>query len=118
MLNGKTVHLSQAIACSNDRKVENTGNLRVVQTKNKESICYTGRTDSDHKAIEQASYIFLNELRTKGKGITPLVDERGNLVYQLDYVANSMLSIPSRALFVFQESVQESSVPQILFLRH
>ncbi len=94
VLDGQTVHLSQAIACSNDRKVENTGNLRVVQTKEKESVCYTGRADSDRKALEQASFIFLNELKTKGKGITQTVDERGNAIYQLDYVANSILSIP------------------------
>jgi hypothetical protein len=90
----KTVQLTQAIACSNDRKVENTGNLRVVQSKDKDSICYAGRTDSDRKALEQASFIFLNELKTKGKGMTHSTDEKGNPVYELDYVVNSMLSIP------------------------
>ncbi len=94
MHKGKLVPLSQAIACSSDRKVENTGNLRVVQSKDKESICYTGRADSDRKALEQASFIFLNELKTKGKGITSSTDGKGNLVYQCDYVVNSMLSIP------------------------
>jgi hypothetical protein len=94
VLKGKIVHLSQAIACSNDRKVKNTGNLRVVQSKDKDSICYTGRADSDRKALEQASFIFLNELKTKGKGITRSIDEKGNVVYQLDYVVNSMLSLP------------------------
>lgn len=94
VLDGKTVLLTQAIACSNDRKVENTGNLRVVQTKEKESICYTGRADSDHKALEQASFVFLNELKTKGKGITRTVDERGNTLYQIDYVVNSLMSAP------------------------
>jgi hypothetical protein len=93
-LDGKTVHLSQAIACSNDRKVENTGNLRVVQTNDQESVCYTGRVDSDRKALEQAAFIFLNELKTKSKGITKTIDERGNTVYQLDYAVNSLLSIP------------------------
>ena len=85
----QTVQLSQAIACSNDRKVENTGNLRVVQTKNKESLCYTGRADSDRKALEQATFIFLNELKTKGKGITKGPDD----VYQLDYVVDSLLTV-------------------------
>jgi hypothetical protein len=91
---GKTVPITQAIACSSDRKVENTGNLRVIQSKDKDSISYTGRADSDRKALEQASFIFLNELKTKGKGITRSTDENGNLVYQLDYVVNSMLTIP------------------------
>lgn len=94
MLDGEKVHLSQAIACSNDRKVENTGNLRVIQTKEKESLCYTGRVDSDRKALEQASFIFLNELKTKRKGITQTKDENANVIYKLDYVVNSMLSIP------------------------
>lgn len=92
--NGKVVHLSQAIACSSDRHVENTGNLRLIQTKDKESICYTGRADSDRKALEQASFIFLNELKTRGKGITQSTDEQGNPIYQIDYVVNSMLSLP------------------------
>lgn len=91
---GNRINLTQAIACSNDRKVENTGNLRVVQTKSKESICYTGRADSDRKALEQASFIFFNELKTKGKGITRTIDENGKVIFQLDYVANSLLSIP------------------------
>ncbi len=94
ILDKKTIHLSQAIACPNDRKVKNTGNLRLIQTKEKDSICYTGRADSDRKALEQASFIFLNELKTKGKGITKTVDANGDAVYQLDYVANSMLSLP------------------------
>ena len=61
-----------------------------MQTKNKESLCYTGRADTDRKALEQASFIFLNELNTEGKGITQ--DQDG--VYQLDYVVNSLLTIP------------------------
>ena len=91
---GKTIHISQGIACSSDRKVENTGNLRVVQARNSESICYTGRADSDKKALEQASFLFLNELRTSGKGITKTTDVNGNVIYELNYVANSLLSTP------------------------
>lgn len=91
---GQIVHLTQAIACSNDRKVENTGNLRVVQTRTKESLCYTGRADSNRKALEQASFIFLNELKTKGKGITQSIDEHGNILYHIDYVVSSLLSTP------------------------
>jgi hypothetical protein len=91
---GKIIHLSQGLACSSDRKVENTSNLRLVQTKNKESICYTGRPDSDRKALEQASFIFLNELRTQRKGITQTKDPQGNITYQLDFVVNSLLSAP------------------------
>ncbi len=87
---GRKIELSQAIASSSDRKAENTGNLRVVQTKEKESVCYAGRVDSDFKVLEQASFIFLNELKTKGKGITRSADG----AYQLDYVVNSMLSLP------------------------
>lgn len=86
---GQPVHLSQAIACSSDRKVENTGNLRVIRAPG-ESICYTGRVDSDRKVLEQASFIFFNELKSKGKGITRQSDGS----YQLDYVINSMLTIP------------------------
>src|SRR6185503_7609520 len=32
--------------------------------------------------------------KTKGKGLTQSIDESGHLIYQLDYVANSMLSLP------------------------
>lgn len=91
---GKTVQVVQGIACSSDREVENTGNLRVVQTQSKESICYTGRADSDKKALEQASFLFFNELKTRGKGITKTTGASGNTVYQLDYVATSLLSTP------------------------
>lgn len=91
---GKTVHVTQGIASSSDRKVMNTGNLRVVQTRNGESICYTGRADSDKKTLEQASFIFLNELKSHGKGISKTTDANGNIIYQLDYVANSLLSTP------------------------
>lgn len=94
MHKGNPVRLSQAIACSSDRKVENTGNLRVVQTKDKQSICYTGRVDSDRKVLEQASFIFFNELKSNRKGVTQTTDASGNTVYQLDYAINSMLSIP------------------------
>jgi hypothetical protein len=94
MRDGNVVHLSQAIASPNDRKVPNTANLRVVQTKNKESICYSGRPETERKALEQASFIFLNELKTKGKGITKSVDANGQPVYRLDYVVNSTMSMP------------------------
>jgi hypothetical protein len=91
---GKVVALSQAICSPSDRQSPNTTNLRVVQTKNKESICYAGRPETERKAVEQASFIFLNELKTKGKGITKTVDENGKTVYRLDYVVNSTLSMP------------------------
>ncbi len=91
---GKRIHLSQGIACSSDRTVENTKNMRHIQSKNSQSICYTGCPDSERKALEQASYIFFNELKTHKKGLTQTTDEQGNVVYQLDYVLNSMLSGP------------------------
>lgn len=90
----KVVHLSQAIACSNDRHVENTCNFRHIQTAQKKSICYTGRVDSDRKALEQATYLFLNELKTTQKGISTRLDAFGNPIYRIDYVVNSMLSAP------------------------
>jgi hypothetical protein len=91
---GKIIHLSQGLASTSDRTVENTGNLRLIQTKNKESICYTGRPDSNRKALEQASFIFLNELKTNKKGITQTRDAQGNITYHLDYIVNSLLSAP------------------------
>lgn len=91
---GKIIHLSQAIACTSDRTVENTGNLRLIQTKSKESLCYTGRPDNHRKALEQASFIFLNELKTNKKGITQTKDDQGHITYQLDYAVNSLLSAP------------------------
>lgn len=91
---GKIIHLSQGIACTSDRTIQNTGNLRLIQTKSQESICYTGRPDSPHKALEQASFIFLHELSTNKKGITQTTDAQGNITYQLDYVVNSLLSAP------------------------
>jgi hypothetical protein len=91
---GKIIHLSQGIACTSDRTVENTGNLRLIQTKRNESICYAGRPDTECKALEQASLIFFNELKTNKKGITPTKDALGNVTYQLDYVVNSLLDAP------------------------
>ncbi len=94
-MNGdQIVTLSQAIACSSDREVENTCNLRVVRNTAKESIAYTGRVDSNKKADEQAAFIFLHELATSKKGITTTTAPDGTLVYEMDYVINSMLSAP------------------------
>ncbi len=91
---GKTIYLSQGLASTSDRTVENTGNLRVVQTKSQESICYAGRPDSDRRALEQASFIFFNELKTHKRGITETKDDQGHITYQLDYVVNSLLDAP------------------------
>ena len=96
---GKTIFLSEGLASTSDRTVENTGNLRVVQTKEQESICYAGRPDSDRRALEQASFIFFNELKTHKKGITETKDEQGHTTYQLDYVVNSLLDAPWIAYF-------------------
>ncbi len=89
---GKIIYLSQGISSTSDRTVENTGNLRLVQTKKGESICYAGRPDTEKKALEQASFIFFNEIKSKRKGITETKDAQGNSVYQLDYAVNSLLT--------------------------
>lgn len=90
----ETVLLDQAIACSSDRKVENTGNLRVVKDASGQSVAYTGRVDSDHKAKEQASFIFFNELKSGMKGIMQTVSSDGSTVYEMDYMLNCLLSAP------------------------
>lgn len=90
----ETVLLDQGIACSADRKVENTGNLRVVKDASGNSVAYTGRVDSDHKAEEQAAFIFFNELKSGMKGITQTVSVDGSIVYEMDYLLNCLLSAP------------------------
>ncbi len=111
---GKTIHLSQGIASTSDRTVENTGNLRVVQTKKSESICYAGRPDTEKKALEQASFIFLNEIKSKRKGITEAKDAHGNTVYQLDYAVNSLLT--SSWIAYFKSSIV--SFPERTYLEN
>ncbi len=91
---GKVVYLDNAIASTSDRTVEGTGNLRVVRSHDGRSICYAGRVETVRKALEQASFIFFQELHSTGRGITRTVDEKGQPVYQLDYLVNSFLSSP------------------------
>jgi len=90
----ETVLLDRAIACSSDRNVENTGNLRVVKDASGKSVSYTGRVDSDLKAKEQASFIFFNELKSGMKGIAQTVADDGSTVYEMDYMINCLLSAP------------------------
>jgi hypothetical protein len=91
---GQVEILDQAIACSNDRKCPNTGNLRKVSKKDGTSIAYAGRVDSLEKVEEQASFIFLEELKSKRKGITEVRHPDGSVSYEMDYVLSSALSTP------------------------
>ncbi|MBM3207253.1 MAG: hypothetical protein FJZ57_01415, partial [Chlamydiae bacterium] len=88
---GNRIDVTQGISSSSDRKVENTGNLRrIAAAATDSSICYTGRVETKNKALEQASFIFLSELKASRSGITPPTDE--NEIYSLDYVVSSVMT--------------------------
>lgn len=90
MVDGReeTVTLSQAIACSNDREVAFSCNMRRVFTPDGTSIGYTGRVDSDVKVEEQAKFLFLSELKAGKMGIRSLLDG----TYEFDYMVQSLLT--------------------------
>jgi len=93
---GKKVVLTHALSCSNDRSSENIPMCRRVSDKEGNSICYTGRPDSLHKAEEQAEFIFLEELHSRNpRGIvkTNEIDSlTGQPIYEMNYVINCLLS--------------------------
>lgn len=84
--------ISHAVVSSNDRTANHPGNLRVIEAADGTSIAYTGRVDTPHKALEQATFLFLQEIGTQSKGIRR---DPQTGVYHFDYVVNSMLSIPA-----------------------
>lgn len=89
---GEKVLISQAITSSSDRKAERINNLRRVVTKEGKSIAYAGRVDTEEKAFEQASFLFLSELRAQKQGITQSQSESGETLYEICYIVNSLLT--------------------------
>lgn len=88
---GEKKALSSAIANLNDKKSGRARNLTRVTNFAGTSIAYTGRIKNGENALEEASFIFLSELRSNKKGITTQRTESGEEIYKLDYVVSSLL---------------------------
>jgi len=88
---GEKKTLTSAIASLEDKKSGRARNLTRVASFDGTSIAYTGRIKNGENALEEASFIFLSELRSKKKGITTQRTESGEEIYKLDYVAACLL---------------------------
>lgn len=94
---GTHVVLTHAVAGSSDRENPNISMARKVAPfdplkleAHQPSYCYTGRPDSEGKALEQAQMIFFSELdaEEQGKGLKKLDDGS----YELTYVVTSLMA--------------------------
>ena len=90
---GKLVTISDAVTSSNDRTAETLIMARVTKDyMTHESISYTGRPDTRNRAIEQAKWIFLNEMGTnedKPKGIQW---NEAEATYELTYMVTNLMN--------------------------
>lgn len=89
---GEKTLVTEAMTSSSDRKAEGVGNLRRVATGEGKSIAYTGRADSEKKALDQAAFLFLSEIKKQKQGITEHTSESGETLYEMSYVVNSLLT--------------------------
>ncbi|MCX6990176.1 MAG: hypothetical protein NTX49_03820 [Chlamydiae bacterium] len=89
---GETVLISRGISSSSDLQSPNIHNLRRVAAVNNTTIAYTGRVETKEKALEQASFIFFSEMRSKKLGIKETTSSSGEPLYTLNYTVNSLLA--------------------------
>lgn len=93
-LTPKPIH--KTVTSSNDRNSPKISMMRTVVDKaTNTSIAYTGRPDTEDKAKEQASFIFLNELKKRdyGDGSSQGLKQIGESnTYELTYTVNNLMS--------------------------
>jgi|GEM_PF-5241447 len=89
---GETVLISRAISSSSDVQSPNVHNLRRVSAASNTTIAYTGRVETKEKALEQASFLFFSEMRSKKLGIKETTSTSGETLYTLNYTVTSLLS--------------------------
>ena len=107
------------VTSSNDRNSPKISMMRTVVDKaTNTSIAYTGRPDTPEKAKEQASFIFLNELKKRdhrdgsSQGLKQIGD--GN-TYELTYAVNNLMSpMGLTALFGLNEKASIEREQEVL----
>ncbi|MCB1107858.1 MAG: hypothetical protein KDK76_07170 [Chlamydiia bacterium] len=88
---GKTKEVKHTVTASNDRNARNICMMRQVQDiTTQESISYTGRADTTHKAKEQLEFIFQNELSKRPNEQKGL--RRTENGYELTFMVNNLMS--------------------------
>ena len=89
--NGETEVLQNTVTASNDRFAKGISMMRRIDDYTTgESIAYTGRGDTESKAMEQLNFIFQNELAKNPaaqKGLTRTEDG-----YELTFMLNNLMS--------------------------
>lgn len=99
--NGELVTISDAVTSSNDRTAETLVMGRVVKDyMTSESISYTGRPDTRNRAIEQAKWIFLNEMNTNEENPKGIQWNEAEGTYELTYMVTNLMN-PFAALGYF-----------------
>jgi hypothetical protein len=94
---GQTVTIEQAITGPLDPNATTTALMRRLSLETGESICYTGRPETERKALEQVEFLFQQEWTRGKKGIRQV--DGG---YEFTYVVESMLD-SSKVANVIQE---------------
>lgn len=90
------VEITQGITGGDDTTSPHVGNMRRITTFDDRTIAYTGRVETKEKALEQASFIFFQEMKGSRKGITERVEDGPNC-YTLTYIVSSTLNASREA---------------------
>jgi hypothetical protein len=90
------VQITQGITGGDDTTSPHVGNMRHITTFDDRTIAYTGRVETKAKALEQASFIFFQEMKGSRKGITESVED-GQICYTLSYIVSSTLNASREA---------------------
>lgn len=90
------VQITQGITGGDDTTSPHVGNMRHITTFDNRTIAYTGRVETKAKALEQASFIFFQEMKGSRKGITESVEDGPNC-YTLTYIVSSTLNASREA---------------------
>ncbi|MCX6987158.1 MAG: hypothetical protein NT065_03225 [Chlamydiae bacterium] len=91
-----SVEITQGITGGDDTTSPHVGNMRRITTFDDRTIAYTGRVETQEKALEQASFIFFQEMKGSRKGITERVEDGPNC-YTLTYIVSSTLNASREA---------------------
>ncbi len=91
-----SVEITQGITGGDDTTSPHVGNMRHITTLDDRTIAYTGRVETKEKALEQASFIFFQEMNGSRKGITKRVKDGPNC-YTLTYIVSSTLNASREA---------------------
>ena len=90
--NEKLVILHDTVTSSNDRSAYGISMMRRVDSEHTgQSVAYTGRPDTEHKAVEQVEFIFRSEM-AKGENSKGIKINKVTGEYELTYVVTNLMS--------------------------